>query len=306
MSAFRQKPNSSRYTTRPVFRCVRVKSGTQTPSASGMGAGSSLSSHAGTLSRKLAANRSNSFGVYVPKSGAGEVSPSVVESWNVFAFFSAPHRTSADRSNALECSTTGRNRASCRPYFCVAENRDIGPSTVSVYEFPGASATVAMRRWNLTARNSCRNRAGDSDHTRTVIATDRNRMACARATLYRLTRNSGEQSAKVSTRCSPFRSANNARSAWSGSSLSSSAATARAAARSNAPPTAAAAFRCVAAARNTASRTASGGWSAATSYSHRSSSSLDSPWCVNAPGPSPTRAARSSSSSPRVRPAASR
>ena len=42
---------------------------------------------------------------------------------------------------------------------------------------------VQMRRWNLTARNSCRKRAGVSPQTRTSIAVQRSRIAWASATL---------------------------------------------------------------------------------------------------------------------------
>ena len=83
---------------------------------------------------KLSANICNSGGVYVPQSGACDRSPSVAESVNSFSFRSAPQRTFAFRSNALQWSSAGRNSASCRPYFCVEENSDSGPSSRSVYD----------------------------------------------------------------------------------------------------------------------------------------------------------------------------
>ena len=117
-----------------------------------------------------------------------------------------------------------------------------------------------MSRWNLTARKSCRNRAGVSPQTRTSIAgaaeQDRlgERDVVAVQQLLRRCRSSN-----LRTRCSSFRSANRRRSTCSGGQLQL---------RGDARPgprrgrTAAGlrrAARCVAAARKTASRTSSGG-----------------------------------------------
>ena len=86
-----------------------------------------------------------------------------------------------------------------------------------------------MSRWNFTARNSCRNRAGVSPQTRTSIAVQREqdrlgeRDVVAVAAGARRSMSSNEM-----TRCSSFRSANRLRSICSGVSVSdSSSATSR-------------------------------------------------------------------------------
>ena len=58
-------------------------------------------------------------------------SPSPGERWNCLVFRCGPQRSSARNSKSRHRSTVGKNNASCRPYFWVAEKRLRGPSSRS-------------------------------------------------------------------------------------------------------------------------------------------------------------------------------
>ena len=98
-----------------------------------------------------------------------------------------------------------------------------GRRACSVYELPAVSWIVQMSRWNFTARNSCRKRAGVSPQTRDLHrrAAEQNRLS--QRDVVAVEQVLGLMSSNVCTRCSSFRSANRLRSICSGVSVSESA-----------------------------------------------------------------------------------